>query len=176
MTRAARKRKLGTIILSDSEEELTGPSLSQVSWLASAAEVPAVTDTLSSLQSTLLRQPLQFSQSTQQPSVPRDSVPATRKSVHYGANSRLIIGRSTADKLSHILCNAESKLLEQRCITKSSTALVVQKKKVGEVKDWLLADRGPSLLLLSGAKTTQLFKFALSVATVTHSMDCWQGF
>ena len=45
---------------------------------------------------------------------------------------------------------AESRLL-QTCTPKASADLAVQKKKIGEVKDWLLADHGPGLLLLSGA-------------------------
>lgn len=42
-------------------------------------------------------------------------------------------------------------ILVQNCTPKASEDLAVQKKKVGEVKDWLLAAHGPGLLLLSGA-------------------------
>jgi len=56
--------------------------------------------------------------------------------------------------VSHTLCHAESKLLVGSHVPKSSADLAVQKKKVGEVRDWLLAEHGPSLLLLSGAKIT----------------------
>ena len=53
--------------------------------------------------------------------------------------------------MSRTLCHAESKLLVSSHVPKSSADLAVPKKKVGEVRDWLLADHGPSLLLLSGA-------------------------
>ncbi|KAL0028271.1 hypothetical protein WJX79_006444 [Trebouxia sp. C0005] len=109
MTRASRKRKLETIVLSDSEEERTETSLSQ---------------------STALRQPLQFSQPTRPPSVPRDNT-----------------AQPTIRKTS---LQQESKLLVGSRVPKSSADLAVPKKKVGEVRDWLLADHGPSLLLLSG--------------------------
>ncbi|DBA75164.1 hypothetical protein WJX77_005220 [Trebouxia sp. C0004] len=109
MSRASRKRKLESIVLSDSEEERTETSLSQ---------------------STALRQPLHFSQSNRPPPVPRSNTaqPAT----------------------SQISLQQESKLLVGSHVPKSSADLAVQKKKVGEVRDWLLADYGPSLLLLSG--------------------------
>ncbi|KAL0045550.1 hypothetical protein WJX82_009862 [Trebouxia sp. C0006] len=109
MTRASRKRKLETIVLSDSEEERTETSLSQ---------------------STALRQPLQFSRSSRPPSVPRDSTAQPPK--------------------CQISLQQESKLLVGSQVPKSSADLAVPKKKVGEVRDWLLADHGPSLLLLSG--------------------------
>lgn len=66
--------------------------------------------------------------------------------------------------MSHTLCRAESKLLVGSRVPKSSADLAVPKKKVGEVRDWLLADHGPSLLLLSGAKINLSLQFAWTIA------------
>ena len=50
-----------------------------------------------------------------------------------------------------MFCYLAESILFPKCTPKSSADLTIQKKKVGEVKDWLLADHGPGLLLLSGA-------------------------
>ena len=50
-----------------------------------------------------------------------------------------------------MFCHFAESIVFQKCIPRSSADLAVQKKKVGEVKDWLLADHGPGLLLLTGA-------------------------
>ena len=44
-----------------------------------------------------------------------------------------------------------SELIVQTCTSKSAADLAVQKKKIVEVRDWMLSEHGPGLLLLSGA-------------------------
>lgn len=120
MKRASRKRKVETIILSDSEEEQT-PS-----------------------QSAALRQPLQLSQPIRQANrKPALTQPAVTQSV-------LAQPAVTLSLSAHAPCSTETELLVRKCAPSSSNELVVQKKKIGEVRDWLCAQHHSALLLLSG--------------------------
>lgn len=159
MTRTSRKRKLDTIVLSGSEGEQSTCSHSQVT--------PAWTyDSLLTLGCRELTLPIAaYSQQhdshcsyrnlrAKQPDLESLPLQVFQSSLLVpGVKQLTLVFRQLYQQIVMALtvpCYfAESRLL-QTCTPKSSADLAVQKKKVGEVKDWLLADHGPGLLLLSG--------------------------
>ena len=77
----------------------------------------------------------------------------------------------------HIICKHISSLFTgvvpslRRCTPTHSSDLVVQKKKVEQIRAWLLAEQGPSLLFLSG-KLKQLQPVQSVSFSHIHSTTC----
>lgn len=172
MTRTSRKRKLETVVLSGSEGEQSTCSHSQVTpaWAYDLVLILGCRELTLPIAAYSQQHGSHCSYRNlhaKQPDLESLPLQVLHPSLlGPGVQQLTLIFRQLYQQIVVALtvpcyC-AESRLL-LTCTPKSSADLAVQKKKVGEVKDWLLADHGPGLLLLSGGV------LQLSAASLLHS-------